>query len=98
MDALKAMETCRAIRYLKPDPVPDELIERVIWGATRASNPGNSQAWDFVVVTDRAVKRELREAVTPALEQTVAAAEAGDLEPAARRMIAGAQHLARNRT
>ena len=39
MDVFEAMETCRAIRYLKPDPVPQELIEKVIYGATRASSP-----------------------------------------------------------
>ena len=38
------------MRWLKPDPVPDELVERLLWAATRASNPGNSQPWDFVVV------------------------------------------------
>jgi nitroreductase len=54
MDVFEAMSTCRAIRYLKPDPVPDELIEKCIWAATRAPSPGNSQGWDFVVVTDRA--------------------------------------------
>lgn len=53
MDVFEAMSTCRAIRYLKPDPVPDELVEKCIWAATRAPSPGNSQGWDFVVLTDR---------------------------------------------
>ena len=35
MDLFTAMETARAIRYLKPDPVPEELIEKLIWAATR---------------------------------------------------------------
>jgi nitroreductase len=98
MDVLEALETCRAIRYLKPDPVPDELIERVIWGATRASNPGNSQAWDFIVITDPEVKQQLRDAIEPVLEQTASDAQTGELDPAAQRMIAGAHHLARNLT
>jgi nitroreductase len=50
MDVIEAMETCSAARYLKPDPVPPDLIERVIYAATRASSPGNSQEWDFIVV------------------------------------------------
>ena len=29
MDVIEAMETCSAARYLKPDPVPQDLIERV---------------------------------------------------------------------
>jgi nitroreductase len=96
MDALEALETCRAIRYLKPDPVPEELIEQVIWGATRASNPGNSQSWDFIVVTDRTVKEQLQAAVTPAVEATAEAARGADLGPAEARMLAGAQHLGRH--
>jgi nitroreductase len=43
MDVIEAMETCSAARYLRPDPVPQDLIERVIYAATRASSPGNSQ-------------------------------------------------------
>jgi len=96
MDVLETLETCRAIRYLKPDPVPNELIEKVIWGATRASNPGNSQAWEFLVVTERAIKQQLADAVTPAIEATAAAAQAADLPPGETRMLAGAQHLGRN--
>ena len=61
MDVFEAMGTARAIRYLKPDPVPRELIEKIVWAATRASSPGNSQGWDFVVVTDEAKAREVSE-------------------------------------
>ena len=43
MDVIEAMESCSAARYLKSDPVPQDLIERVIYAATRASSPGNSQ-------------------------------------------------------
>jgi nitroreductase len=62
MELLEAMETCRAIRRLKQDPVPDELLEQLIYYATRAPNAGNSQLWDFLVVTgeeDRAFLGEL---------------------------------------
>ena len=96
MDVMEALETCRAIRYLKPDPVPEELIEKVIWGATRASSPGNSQGWEFVVVTDRGVKQRLQEAIAPALEATANAALESELPEGPRRMLAGAQHLASN--
>ena len=58
MDVIEAMETCSAARYLKPDPVPQDLIERVIYAATRASSPGNSQQWDFIVVRNPETKRK----------------------------------------
>ena len=63
MEALEALETARAMRYLKPDPVPEELLQRLVWGATRASSPGNSQGWEFVVVRERATKEKLGAAV-----------------------------------
>ena len=94
MDAFEALETCRAIRYLKPDPVPPELIERVIWGATRASSPGNSQAWDFIVITDREVKEGLGELIAPALEAATGAVDVEALPPGERRMLEGSHHLA----
>lgn len=59
MDVFEALETCRAIRLLKPDPVPAELIDRLLWAATRSPSPGNSQGWDFVVVDDPGPKAVL---------------------------------------
>lgn len=94
MDVFEAMETCRAIRYLKPDPVPEALIEKVIHGATRASSPGNSQGWDFVVVTDRDVKQRLADAIAPVVGMNAAALDSPGVSEGERRMIRGALHLA----
>ncbi len=91
MEAIEAMETCRAIRWLKPDPVPQALIERVIYAATRASSPGNSQGWDFVVVRDRATKARMGPALRQRMLPMVASVpQATAME---KRMIGGAQHL-----
>jgi len=94
MDVFEAMETCRAIRYLRPDPVPEELVEKVIYGATRASSPGNSQGWDFVVVTDRDVKQRLSAAIAPVVAMNAAALESPDVSAGEKRMVRGAMHLA----
>ena len=50
---LEVMATMRAMRRLKPDPVPDEMLERLVEAATWAPSGGNIQAFSFVVVTDR---------------------------------------------
>jgi nitroreductase len=47
------MRTMRAMRRLAPDPVPDELLERLVEAATWAPSGSNAQEYDFVVVTDR---------------------------------------------
>ncbi len=53
--------TCRSMRRLKPDPVPDELIYAVLDAGIRAPSGGGVQAWRFVVVTDPERKRQIAE-------------------------------------
>ena len=53
MDVFEALDSNRAMRRLKPDPVPRELLEKLVHAATRAPSAGNSQLWGFVVVTER---------------------------------------------
>lgn len=93
MDVFEAMETCRAMRYLKPDPVPEEAIRRVIHAATRASNPGNSQGWDFVVLRDAETKARLGNAIRGVMRPIIAAMASAEGEPVGQRMYTGVQHL-----
>src|SRR3989442_7011117 len=55
----EAMGTQRAIRRLKPDPVDDALVLRLIELALKAPTGSNAQNWDFVMVKDRTVKERL---------------------------------------
>lgn len=55
----EAMSTQRAIRRLKPDPVDDALVLKLIELALKAPTGSNAQNWEFVVVRDRAVKERL---------------------------------------
>jgi nitroreductase len=91
MEALEALETARAMRYLKPDPVPEELLRKLVWAATRASSPGNSQGWEFVVVRERATKERLGAAVCERMGRGIRAMPTDD--DMQRRMITGAGHL-----
>ncbi|MDC0465131.1 nitroreductase family protein, partial [Pseudomonadales bacterium] len=50
---LEGIRTNRAIRRLKPDSVPIELIRKVCEAGTFAPSGGNRQPWQFVAVTDR---------------------------------------------
>ena len=56
-----AIYTQRAIRHLKPDPVPRETIERLIEAGTKAPSGGNSQGWKFIVITDLETKSAIAE-------------------------------------
>jgi nitroreductase len=54
-----AIYSARALRRLKPDPVPDEMINRILDAAIRAPSAGNAQSWAFVVVRDAELRRGL---------------------------------------
>ncbi|MFI5806891.1 nitroreductase family protein [Streptomyces sp. NPDC051561] len=55
----ETMSTMRAMRRLKPDPVPDELLDRLIQAAVWGPSGGNMQRFEYVVVTDPAVMAKL---------------------------------------
>ena len=55
----EAMRTLRAVRRLRPDPIPADVLERVIEAATWAPTGGNAQPWRVVVVRDAAEKQRL---------------------------------------
>lgn len=60
-DLDNVMASVRAMRRLKPDPVPTGLIEDLIRAATWGPSASNAQHYGFVVVTDRAKMAEIGE-------------------------------------
>jgi nitroreductase len=68
-DVFEVMQTARAMRRLKPDPVPDDLVHRILEAAVCAPNGGNQQQWSFIVVTDRAIKEQVQRYYAAALEE-----------------------------
>jgi nitroreductase len=57
---LKTIAWRRSIRDFAPTPVPYALIEHAIRAAALAPSGANQQPWTFVVVSDPAIKREMR--------------------------------------
>jgi nitroreductase len=53
MGLFEAMYSQRSITRFKPDPVPREHIDKIIEAATKAPSGGNTQPWEFIVITDR---------------------------------------------
>lgn len=54
------MYTCRAMRRLKPDPVPEETLLALVDAALHGPSGSNAQNWRFVVVRDRGQKERMR--------------------------------------
>jgi nitroreductase len=57
----EAMYSARAMRWLKPDPVPARLIEQILEAAIQAPNAGNRQSWLFMVVRDPEQRKRIGE-------------------------------------
>jgi nitroreductase len=51
---MEVLRTMRAMRRLKPDPVPRDLLGRLVETATWAPSGGNAQLYSYAVVTERA--------------------------------------------
>ena len=53
---LELVKTRRSIHRFKPDPIPDEYIDKVIEAARWAPSGFNLQPWEFVVIKDPKLK------------------------------------------
>ena len=56
-DLFEIMRTTRSMRRLKPDPVPNALIHKILEAAVCAPSGGNMQRWRFLVIKDAAIKK-----------------------------------------
>ncbi|MFN3236317.1 MAG: nitroreductase family protein [Pseudomonadales bacterium] len=59
VDLYEAMSTLRAVRRLKPDPIPADVLERVLQAAAWAPTGGNVQPFRILAVKDPAKKAEI---------------------------------------
>jgi nitroreductase len=105
MDVYEALYTTRAMRRVRPDPVPIAVQSRILDAAVRAPSGGNSQTWRFLLVDDPEVKAKIGPLYRDALGQLwatfykdrIAAAQADPDSPENAQMlrvVRSAQHLA----
>lgn len=61
LDVWEAIQGRRSVRSYKPDPVPEDLIRKLILEAgIWAPTGSNAQTWRFVAVTDRNLIRKMK--------------------------------------
>jgi nitroreductase len=105
MDVREALYTTRAMRRVKPDPIPADVQARILDAAIRAPSGGNSQGWRFLLVDDPEIKGKLgplyRDAISKLWEfgyrDRLERARAIPEDPASASLLrvqASAQHLA----
>jgi nitroreductase len=56
-DLFEIMRTTRSMRRLKPDPVPNDLIRRILEAGVCAPSGGNMQRWRFLIIRDAGIKQ-----------------------------------------
>ena len=59
MEVLEAIRTRRSIRRFKKEPVPPELVEKLLEAGRWAPSSADSEPWEFIVVTDPEIKRRI---------------------------------------
>ena len=53
--------TRRDVRRFRPDPVPEDLLQRILSAAHHAPSVGFMQPWNFIVIRDLQVKRKVKD-------------------------------------
>jgi nitroreductase len=59
MEFYEAVQKRLSVRSYKPDPVPEEVLNRVLEAGRLAPSAKNLQPWKFIVVTDPAIRQAL---------------------------------------
>ena len=99
-DLFEIMRTTRSMRWLKPDPVPSELIRKILEAGVCAPSGGNMQRWRFLVVRDPKLNETVGALYKRAWDEQVAPRyRSGEPAPGTRRdqferMLAAAEYLA----
>jgi nitroreductase len=91
MNVFDAIFTPRATRIYRRRPLPDDVLAKILRAATFACSSGNTQPWEFVVVTELEVQRQLKAVLAEAFARVDAerAQPADDLVDRSGRPVTG---------
>jgi len=59
MDIFTAIRERRSCRSFLPDPVSEDVIGKILEAAVWAPSAANNQPWEFIVITDKSVKKDI---------------------------------------
>ena len=75
MELFEAIEGRKSIRRFKQSPVPDGDIRKILDAGRLAPSANNTQPWSFVVIKDKAVLKQMADAVREMIDRMVPFAE-----------------------
>ena len=64
MEVYECIRSCLEVRRFKPDPVPDEVVRKLVQAGRWAPSSRNGQPWRFVVIRDRETLQRIGEIAT----------------------------------
>jgi nitroreductase len=59
MEVFEAIRTVLAVRAYRDDPVPEEVVQRILEAGRLSASASNRQPWHFIAVQDRETLRKL---------------------------------------
>lgn len=62
MDVFEAIESRTTVKIYDKKDVPEEFVAHIIMGGTYACSTGDIQPWEFIIVRDKKMKREISDA------------------------------------
>jgi nitroreductase len=95
MDLLETIRTTGTCRYFRTDPVPDDVLRRVLDATRFAPTGGNRQGVRFVIVRDAAKRRALADLYLPLWQQYASRAVAKPGAPLPK-LLENADHMAKH--
>ena len=78
MDLYDVMRTTGAVRQFTGDPLPDEVLERILDNARFAPSGGNRQGTHVIAVRDSATREAIIEMIVPAAQRYIAQMRNGE--------------------
>lgn len=80
MELMKAIQERKSFRAFKSDPIPKEMIEKILSSATQAPSAINLQPWEFIVVTGEEKERLSRRLIKAYREKQISCGP-GNVKP-----------------
>ena len=72
MTVFEAIYSLRATRIYDDRPVPKEVMDQILQAGTMACSSGNTQPWEFLLVTDPDIKKKIKVEMAEAFEAVAA--------------------------
>ncbi|MCX5788885.1 MAG: nitroreductase family protein [Elusimicrobia bacterium] len=76
MEFYETVRARQSVRSFKPDPIPEDVLARIVEAFRAAPSWANTQPWELILVSDPETKRKLQQTLSPRNPATAAIADA----------------------